>query len=177
MPTKRTLGIPYLGLDSHKDTEAKTWKSAPRNTDTLQRTHARQVHPISLGSRSYRRGDSHHSLMPFLRLSHYLAWRSIHHWLHLGLQLLLLPSDLLLCLLVELSHFVEMVRVSPTGTGGWAPESCWGPLELDACSPPASLALSHLRPLSCHLGSMISPPPPLALTIYGPHCPKPRSPS
>lgn len=35
---------------------------------------------------------------------------------HLGLQLLLLPADLLLRLLIELSHLVEMVRVLPAVT-------------------------------------------------------------
>lgn len=56
----------------------------------------------------------------------------------------------------------------------WAPESHWGPLALDAGSPPASLALGHLRPLSCHLGATTliiplmvasSPPRPSLLSL------------
>lgn len=35
----------------------------------------------------------------------------------------------------------------------------------DLWSPPAWLALGHLRPLSSHLGSMISPPPPPVLSM------------
>lgn len=67
-----------------------------------------------------------------LLLSHYLAGlyqgRTEAQGTHLRLQLLLLPADLLLRLLIQLPHIVEMVGVSPAAAGGGhqtAPQDLW----------------------------------------------------
>lgn len=49
---------------------------------------------------------------------------------NLGLQLLLLSADLLLCFFIQLPHLLEMVRVSPARAGGGyqkAPQDVWSP--------------------------------------------------
>lgn len=93
---------------------------------------------------------------------------------HLGLQLLLLPADLLLRLLIELPHLVKMVRVSPAVTRGGTrqPLRTSGPLRLG----PFCLACpERSRALSGHPGSMtlviplwISPPPSLSMVLIFP---------
>lgn len=85
---------------------------------------------------------------------------------HLGLQLLLLPADLLLRLLIELPHLVKMVRVSPAVTRGGTrqPLRTSGPLCLGSfclTCPQRSWALSgHPGSMTLVVPLWISPPRP-----------------
>lgn len=93
---------------------------------------------------------------------------------HLGLQLLLLPADLFLCLLIELSHLVEVVRVSPAWAGG-----AGSPSELHNSMPGVllpPLPSAIIGPCHVTLGLwswsyLYCCPDPSP--IYCPHCPKP----
>lgn len=93
---------------------------------------------------------------------------------HLGLQLLLLPADLLLRLLIELPHLVKMVRVSPVVTRGGTrqPLRTSGPLCLGSfclTCPQRSWALSgHPGSMTLVIPLWISPPPTLSMVLIVP---------